>query len=738
MNPPETQPAGPPPQRQPWSLALLAAVLLLTAAAYAPVLSAPFAFDDFTNITDNPFLPREHLDLGPFLSSLPRQPNPFRPLAYLSFALNFVLFGPGPKSFHLVNLAIHLFSCVTLYFLLSIFFRRLGARPKASAAGGERSRTTHQGFALATTALWALHPVQTEAVSYVVQRMTSLAGLFYLNALLSYVYARTSISPRRRKAAFAGLILFGISACATKETSFTLPVFLLALEYFFFSQPGSTGSPQVGLPPSRRWLMGLAFLLLLATLAAALLLGPWTLRWISQGYALRDFTLAERLLTQARVVFYYLFLAAWPIPQLLRLQYDFSVSHSLLDPVSTLFAALGLIALAAAFLIGLRKRSLRAFGILWFFGQLAIESSFIPLELCFEHRLYLPVAAPVVALVFLVLAPGRFRKARLVLVGMAALLLGADTYARNRVWTDSRALWRDAVKKSPGSARAWVNLATTYRGQEDLSRALHAYQQAIRLNPRFTDAYLNLSGLYSQLGQTEGAWQAAEKAVTLEPGNVRALLAMGEVENEAGHLQKAYAWYQRAQAQSPDHALVLEKLGSQLLELGDPDGARQLFRRLFNLYPERPGNYLLLGNSYFYQGRWNEAAAAYQQELNRGRDSPEAENNLGIALLKLGRPDQARAAFERAARGAPRVALFQENLCEAYFDLGQFRQAEAACLRSVALDPSLDLGWKKLSEIYTRQGRPGEARQAWERARQAGPPDPGLEQGREEPGWPPP
>lgn len=734
MNPPETQPAGPPAPRQSWSLALLAGVLLLTAAAYAPVLSAPFAFDDFTNITDNPFLPREHLDLGPFLSSLPRQPNPFRPLAYLSFALNFTLFGPGPKSFHLVNLAIHLFSCVTLYFLLSALIRGSGAR----LMGARLTPAAHQGFALATTALWALHPVQTEAVSYVVQRMTSLAGLFYLLVLLSYVYARTSISPRRRKAAFAGLILFGISACATKETSFTLPVFLLALEYFFFSQPGSTGSPQVGLPPSRRWLMGLAFLLLLATLAAALLLGPWTLRWISQGYALRDFTLAERLLTQARVVFYYLFLAAWPIPQLLRLQYDFSVSHSLLQPVSTLFAALGLIALAAAFLIGLRKRSLWAFGILWFFGQLAIESSFIPLELCFEHRLYLSVLAPVAALIFLVLAPGRFRKARLVLVGMAALLLGADTYARNRVWTDSMALWRDAVKKSPGSARAWVNLATTYRGQEDLSRALHAYQQAIRLNPRFTDAYLNLSGLYSQLGQTEGAWQAAEKAVTLEPGNVRALLAMGEVENEAGHLQKAYAWYQRAQAQSPDHALVLEKLGSQLLELGDPDGARQLFRRLKSLYPERPGNHFLLGNSYFYQGRWAEAAAAYLAEIQEHRDSPEAENNLGVAWLKLGRPDQARAAFARAVTGAPQVALFQENLCEAYFDLGQFRQAEAACLRSVALDPSLDLGWKKLSEIYTRQGRPLEARQAWERARQAGPPDPGLEQGREEPGWPPP
>ncbi|OGP59969.1 MAG: hypothetical protein A2V67_01335, partial [Deltaproteobacteria bacterium RBG_13_61_14] len=647
MTPPETQPAGPPAPRQSWILALLAGVLLLTVAAYAPVLSAPFAFDDFTNITDNPFLPREHLDLGPFLSSLPRQPNPFRPLAYLSFALNFVLFGPGPKSFHLVNLAIHLFSCVTLYFLLSLLFRSPGARPKASAACGERSRTTYQGFALATTALWALHPVQTEAVSYVVQRMTSLAGLFCLLALLSYVYARTSISPRRRLAALAGLILFGISACATKETSFTLPVFLLALEYFFFSQ--------VGLPPSRRWLIGLAFLLLLATLAAALLLGPSTLRWISQGYALRDFTLYERLLTEARVVFYYLFLAAWPIPQLLRLQYDFPVSHSLLQPVSTLFAALGLIALAAAFLIGLRKRSLWAFGILWFFGQLAIESSFIPLELCFEHRLYLSVLAPVAALVFLVLAPGRFRKARLVLVGMAALLLGADTYARNRVWTDSRALWRDAVKKSPGSARAWSNLGRVDRGQGNRDAGLHAYLQALRLDPRYTHAYLNLSGIYSSLGDNRQARWAAERAVALEPGNWRALLAMGEVENEAGHPEEALAWYQRAQAQSPDDALVLEKLGGQLLELGDADAAREVFRRLKSLYPERPGNHFLLGNSYFYQGRWAEAAAAYLEEIQEHRESPEAENNLGVALLKLGRPDQARAAFARAVTGAPQV-----------------------------------------------------------------------------------
>jgi len=665
-------PANPNPGPRSTQLLWLAVLLIGTAAAYAPVFSAGFVFDDFINITDNPCLPRHRLDLGRFLSTLSQQPNPSRPLAYLSFSLNFILFGPGPKSFHLANLAIHLFATLVLFALV----KSLGARMTPSA---------HPVFALSLAALWALHPVNTEAASYIVQRMTSMAGLFYLCALLAYVHLRTATASGTRIAAFIALALSGISACATKETSYTLPVFLLLLEYFFFYQPREAP----GQARTRLWLIGLTFLVSASAIKIIYLFGPRTLHLISRGYSLREFTLAERLLTETRVLFYYLFLSWFPAPHFLRLQYDFSLSHGPADPPSTVFALLGLAGIAVALARGIRQRRLWAFLILWFLGQLAIESSVLPLELLYEHRLYLPLLAPMAGFLHLALGSGQPRKLRLTLVAALALLFGTGAYLRNQTWADPQKLWRDSVSKAPGQARTWANLGQVYRNRGELDRARKAYQRAARIAPKFTDAWLNLSGVLSSLGQGKEARATAERALALEPRNPRVLLAMGEVESEAGNAEQALIWYEQAEQISPD----------------------------------RPGIHLLIGNSYFHQGRFAEAAAAYGEELKHEPDSPEAHNNLGMAWLRLSEPGKARDAFARAAALAPGVGLYQGNWCEAEFDLGSLDRAEASCRQAVALDSSLAFAWKKLGEILGRRNRKAEAIGALERAARLAPED---------------
>jgi len=681
---------------------LIAGILVLTAAAYAPVVSAPFVLDDFANIVDNPWLPRVGSALPRFFSTLGMQPNPSRPLAYLSFALNFILFGPGPTSFHLVNIAIHLLAASTLYALLHILLHSFGARLTPAA------QPSLKIFALALTALWALHPVQTEAVSYAVQRMTSLAGLFYLLALLAYVHARTTPRRGRRVTALVGLVLAGIGAGLTKETSLTLPVFLLALEYFFFYQPRQPGG--------RAWPLGLIGLIAVFAAAGALGLGPRAYLSITHGYALRNFTLAERLLTETRVIFYYLFLSWIPAPSLQRLLYAFPLSHGLFNPVSTGAAVLLLAGGVWALAPGLVRRRLRALLMLWFLGQLALESSVVPLELAYEHRLYLPVLAPLAGLAYLALVPGRSQRARVCLLLGLILLFGADTYLRNRTWSDPLRLWRDSVAKSPDEPRAWANLGKIYRNRKELGPALWAYQQAERVDPKNTDVLLNLSGLYSQLNLDDRALEAAERAVALKPQNPQVLLAMGEAASEAGQAQAALTWFLRAREISPADPQVLEKLGNQYLDLDQPEPARALFEKIRELDPDWPGAFLLLGNSYFSQGRFREAEAAYQEELRRRPDSAEALNNLGMAWLRQGRPGEAAGAFQAAANLAPEMGLYQGNLCEAEADLGRLDAAIVACRQAVAREPSLTFAWKKLGTLYLRQGRWPEARAALEQA----------------------
>lgn len=687
--------------KQFWPRVMLAGVILLAAAAYSPVRNAPFTFDDAANLVDNPLLPREHLDLKVFLSSSGRRPNPFRPAAYFSFALNFILFGPAPRSFHLVNLVIHLLSGITLFLLLSRLFA--GIEP------GRRSLASST-LALAITALWTVHPVHTEAVSYVVQRMTSLSGLCYLLALLSYLHARTAVSIGKRGMGIVGVILFGALACATKETAFTLPVFLLAGEYFFFSSSASAAS-------RRAWRIGLLALLAAAALAAGLILGPFAWRWISHGYALRGFTLTERLLTETRVLWYYLFLAFFPLPQLLRLQYDFVISRSLFQPVSTLLAVAGWTALAAAFCFGARRKQLWALALFWFLGQLALESSVIPLEIAYEHRLYLPLLGPVSALAGLALVPGRWHRARALAVGAIVLLWAADTYVRNQVWRDNLALWRDAVSKAPTSARAWSNLGKVYREQGRLGPAIQAYRQALRRDPRYPHAYLNLSGIYSQQGDIDHARWSAEQALALEPSNPRTLLAMAEVEKESGHLSAAFRWYQRAWRTRPQEPRILENLISGFLDMEQPELAAQVMREYERLYPHQPGVFFFWGNYYYSAGRWQEAAQAYEQALALDPRSTSALNNLAVVWQKLGRPERAAAYLHQAIALAPDNGMLQENLCEVYLDLNQLDQAEAACRRATLLQPDGYSAWKKLAAILLQRGRMPEAREALEQAK---------------------
>ncbi len=423
----------------------LTLLLVLTTLVYWRGLGGPFVFDDYANIVANPgvqaeqgFWPAARLalvagDAGPLK----------RPLSMLSFLLNFRATGLDPFWFKLTNLGIHLLNGVLVWW----FTRGL----LDLTAGGERAGI-RAALALVTTGAWLLHPLQLTSVLYVVQRMTSLSTSFVLLGLIFYLNARRQHLAGRPAygqlwVAVPGCLLL---ASLTKESGALLILFAFALEVsllrFKVATPGRWGT--------LNQFYGLLLVLPLLAGAFYLLTHPI---WFEQAALNRHFSVAERLLTQPRVLFLYVKILLLPVLSQLGLFYDdFPVSHDLLTPPATLAALLGLGALVVAAL-GLRKRlPWLTFGVCWFLAGHAMESSFIMLEMVHLHRNYLACLGPLLAIAVGLNARLTPTHPRLAGFAAGALLAGLALVSAVRAdqWRDPLSLASYEVRHRPDSARA--------------------------------------------------------------------------------------------------------------------------------------------------------------------------------------------------------------------------------------------------------------------------------------------
>ncbi|MFO8049100.1 MAG: hypothetical protein R6U29_08720, partial [Desulfosudaceae bacterium] len=414
-------------ESKPLKSARLLTVLLLLAAAgwicYGDFLDAPFLYDDLRNITGNPHIMVERLSVDSLVGVL-QSPSAKRPLANLSFALNYYLHQYELTGYHLVNLSIHILTALLIYILTrqTLFLARI----------------RHPLAPLLTSLVWLVHPLHIQSVTYLVQRMNALATMFYVLALVCYIQARlvqkSGSAGRGRPVALFCLAGFaGLLGFLSKEITATLPVFLFLYEWYFLKG--------AGLKRPARTLKWLGLIMAALTVLAALLyLEAAPLSQLTATFDGKEFTLTQRLLTEPRVVLYYLSLLAYPHPERLMLVYDFPLPPSLMPPAVALAALVALVFAAAR---AARREPLLSFAILWFLGNLAIESSVIGLALIYEHRTYLPSIFPVMAAVRLLL-----RHIKPVPVAWAALvtLLVINswwTIQRNEIWSDRLLFWND-------------------------------------------------------------------------------------------------------------------------------------------------------------------------------------------------------------------------------------------------------------------------------------------------------
>ncbi|MCE5234357.1 MAG: hypothetical protein ABFC67_04265 [Mizugakiibacter sp.] len=441
-----------------------AVALLATAAAYWPSLSGGYIFDDFPNIVDNKALQVTEASPGNLAAAALSSPSSSfkRPLASLSFTANYLADGLDPFGMKLTNLVIHLLNGLLVFLLARQLLRMAGPRPPTIAAGATPTRAPdlrNEAVAALIAAGWMLLPINFTAVAYVVQRMESLANLFVLGGLLGYLAGRRRMLDGQRWRGLAlcaaSLGLGTVAGLTAKETAALLPLYALLIEWALLRWRGG-GRHDVAL-----W--GLFALVLFVPLALGL---AWMLPGLLKPspWAIRDFTLGERLLTEPRIVLDYVRWTLLPTPHALSFYHDdYRVSTGLLTPWTTLPSMLGIVAMLALAAALRRRAPLAALGLVLFLGAQTLTATILPLELVYEHRNYFASFGLLLAAVPpLAGAAAPMPLARRVLLGGLLVLWGAQTALTAYAWGNPLRLAEDLALRAPASPRAQYELGRTY------------------------------------------------------------------------------------------------------------------------------------------------------------------------------------------------------------------------------------------------------------------------------------
>jgi tetratricopeptide (TPR) repeat protein len=512
-------------------------------------LHGPFVFDDYPSIRDNPLI----RDLANYLASWTGyrgMPNRF--LAYLTFALNYRLGGLEVVGYHAFNLGVHLACALLVYAFVVLTFRTPRVR------GSSLAPCTH-AVAFAASALFVTHPIQTQAVTYVVQRITTLATLFYILSIVLYARWRLlrETQPRRGAASAAPYVLALLSAVAamkTKEIAFTLPFAIVLYELVFFERQG----------PRLRFLAPFLATCLIIPVTVLNLNGHGGGVLAGAGASTRaesELPRLDYLITETAVVARYLRLLVLPVGQ--NFHYDFPIYRSFLAPrvLSSLAVLVALLAGAAWLYRRSAARGARtidpagrivSFGVAWFFLAHLVESSLIPIDdVINEHRVYLPsiglFAGVASGGALLLRRVPRSDTARLTALAavLLATVLAVTTLRRNEVWSNDVSLWADTVSKSPTKLKPLGHLAVALAAAGRPEEGVLALRRAVTLEPRNAIARLQLGAALAALGRTAEAEPELREAIRLDPKRPEPVFNLALLLSRTGRPEEAKEWFRR-------------------------------------------------------------------------------------------------------------------------------------------------------------------------------------------------
>lgn len=607
---------------------IIGGIIILAACflAYSNSFFVPFQFDDHPQIVDKVLL--RSLD---GFNDLERWFNPNqRPVSFFSLALNYRLSTLSVMPYHLVNLSLHVVFC-----LLCFGFARWLLRRACPALKDNALWAASMFIAL----LCALHPLQTQAVTYIVQRMAILAGIGYVGACWAYVSARVSHMEKGWHASLVGkylLVVFCIYfGVMSKQNAITVPLVLAVLEAFFVR--GKNGKANwwiiIGVP--------LAFALFSVIAAVNMDLVSKDSKAISRGMYFA---------TQCLVLFHYFRLMLLPYHQ--NVDHDFPVADGMLEPAVLVALAGHLAILFIAWQLR-NKEKLVSFGIFWFYLAISVESSIIPIrDVMVEHRLYIPLFGFALIVTALLL---KIRQLKLTWAIMASIVVfaGILTYQRNEVWQSELALWNDAVSKSPGKARPHFGAGRAYHHAGALEKAMHHLNEAVRLDPENVKALNEIGLVHFELGRPEKAIALYQRSLQLKPRNAKALINIGLAWEELGIHEEAMRHYKMAEQIEPNNPLVHYNIGNILLATGRGNTAVEHYKQALDMDPGYAKAWYNMGNAYYQMGDTAGAITAYERAVAVLPTFAMAWNNLGNMWFLKGEKDKAANCYGEVLRIDP-------------------------------------------------------------------------------------
>ena len=638
MNPRSSRARSRPGRWGPWAAVIL--IVGVGATAYSSGLHGPFLFDDEVDIAGNPSI-RRLWPLGEvfLVPGATRGALSTRPVAIFSFAVNYAMGGLETFPYHLTNVMVHVLAGCTLFG----FVRRTLVLPKLR----DRFGSGATGLALAVALLWTLHPLQTQAVTYVVQRYESLAGLFCLLALYGINRSASSPHPGRWTIATVAATLAGLGS---KEVAVSLPILILLYDRTFLA-----GSFREAWRRRRGMYLGLAAAW--AVFAAIQGFGANRAAWA--GYGLRV-AWWQYFLSQPGVILHYLRLSFWPRP--LVFDYSWPAARTAREILPGLLIV-GALALATLWAV-LRRPACGFLGA-WFFLILAPTSSVLPIaDLAFEHRMYLPLAAIVAAVVLAAhaacraildrrwLTPRGVAIACSVLLGAIGLTLAVLTWQRNGDYRSELSIWEDTAIKLPNNPRAHNNVGKVLAERGRFDDAEARFRTALSLYPDYADAHNNLAGALVQRGRFDDAIFHYRKALDLGPSaNVHHNLAIALAGR--GDVDLAIEHYQEALRISPRRAATWDNLALLLLGKNRLDDAMACCRKALEVDPDDAPGHNNLGTMLDRAGRLGDAMVEWRRAVQIKPDYVDAHVNLAIGLGRQGRDAEAIEHYRAALKIAP-------------------------------------------------------------------------------------
>jgi len=647
----------------------LAALTIAVAviAMYHNTFSVPFLMDDLCTVVENWSI--RHL--WPLRDAVWPSPEGLlggRPVVQFSFALNYAFGGLSPVGYHAVNLIIHVLAGLTLFGLV----RRTLQRPILRERFGAHATP----LALVAALLWGVHPLQTESVTYVLQRCESLMGLFYLLTL--YAFLRGVESERGGKWLGVSVAACGLGMMS-KELMVTAPAMVGLYDRVFVA-----GSFRQAL--RQRWGyyvgLGCGWLVL-----AGMMVG---VHHRSVGYGL-GVPWWKFAVNGGWMCWRYLRLAVWPHP----LVFDYGSTEVLRSAGEVWpYTAVALV-LMTGVMVALWRKPALGFAGAWFFVVLSPTTTVLPLvgQPFAEHRMYVPLAGVVVAAVGI---GYRWLERRLAWAsGLAVaviIILGVRTWIRNQDYRSDKMLWEDVIRRCPDNSRAWLNLGSAFYQEGNMEEAIPFFVKAIAVNPSYGMAHNNLGCALTKLGRIHEAIPHLLQAIAWMPKNQwnvalahsnlgACLLKEDRVEEAIPHLRQAIAF-------NPHNATAQNNLGNALLNQGNLEEAMPHLQQAVALNPMDALAQNNLGRAFLEKKQYAAALSPYELAIQRDSSLAAAHYGRGTVLLKLGQLSEATSALETALRLNPNLSLAHNNLGVVLHQQGKRNEAIEQFRQALAADPN--------------------------------------------------